>query len=119
MIHPVPLSVFSDIVTAIFGFLFILFLITVGFVIVLGLLVLKALPFIIGFVGGFLAILAEADDTDIDQTTGYSSQNKSSVSAEFDSNASESAHARSETVGSGSRKGAYETNEYGELVEKK
>lgn len=121
MIHPVPLSVFADILTAVFGFLFLLFFIAVASVIVLGLLLLKALPLVIGFAGGILSALAEAevDGTDSGHTTGASSRNESSLSAETGSNAPEPRHTRSGTVGSDSGKGPYETNEYGELVERK
>ncbi|ELZ39661.1 hypothetical protein C463_16836 [Halorubrum californiense DSM 19288] len=78
---------------------------------------LKALPYIVGFAGGFLSALAEADDAD--HAAGASSQKESSVSAGAGSNATESRQARSERTGSDSRKGPYETNEYGELVEEK
>lgn len=119
MIHPVPLSVFSDILAAIFGFLFLLFFIAIASVIVFGLLLLKALPHIVGFVGGFLSNLAGADDTDSGHTTGASSQRERSVSTGTGSNPPESQHVRSETAESDSGNGPYETNEYGELVEKK
>lgn len=119
MIHLVPLSVVSNLLTAIFGFLFLLFFIAIASVIVFGLLVLKALPLVVGFVGGLLSTLAEADGTDSGHTTGASSQKTNSVSTGTGSNTSESQHARSETAGSDGGKGPYETNEYGELVEEK
>jgi hypothetical protein len=117
VIHPVPLSVFADILTAIFGFLFLLFFIAIASVIVFALLLLKALPHIAGFVEGFLSTLAEADDTDSDHATGASSQQERSVSERAGSNAPGSQ--RTGTVGSDGGNGPYETNEYGELVEEK
>jgi len=117
VIHPVPLSTIADIVTAIFGFLFLLFFIAVAAVIVLVLLIIKALPFIIGLIIGFVSVLADADDTEID-STGHSSQKASSASTDIGSTAPGSRHARSETIGSDGLKESYEINEYGELVEK-
>jgi hypothetical protein len=117
MIHSVPLSVFADILTAIFGFLFLLFFIAVASVIVLGLVALKALPYVVGFAGGFLSTLAEADDAGSDHTTGGSSRKEGSASTGTGSNAPGSQ--RTGTVGSDGGNGPYETNEYGELVEEK
>ncbi|TKX73714.1 hypothetical protein EXE46_13030 [Halorubrum sp. GN11_10-6_MGM] len=118
MVHLVPLSALSDVLTAVFGLLFLLFFIAVASVIVLGLLVVNALPYIVGFVGGLLSTLAEADDTSAGHATGRSSQKESPVSTGTGSNAPESRRERSETVGHDSGSGPYETNEYGELVEK-
>lgn len=117
VIHPVPLSVFADILTAIFGFLFLLFFIAVASVIVLGLVALKALPYVVGFAGGFLSTLAEADDTGSGHAAGDTSRKGSSGSTGAGSNASASQYPRTERSGNDGGNGPYETNEYGELVE--
>jgi hypothetical protein len=119
VIHPVPLSVVSELLTAVFGFLFLLLFIAIASVVVLGVLAVKALPLIVGFAGGLLSALAEADDTGSGHAAGDTSRKGSSGSTGAGSNASASQYPRTERSGSDGGNRPYETNEYGELVEEK